>query len=31
MSRNVDEILYVQHNQEHKAILKWLTPIDYAP
>jgi Cdc6-like AAA superfamily ATPase len=21
----------VQHNQEHKAILKWLIPIDYAP
>ncbi|KAF2176589.1 purine and uridine phosphorylase [Zopfia rhizophila CBS 207.26] len=27
----VDELLRVQHNQEYEAILKWLTPIDYAP
>jgi len=27
----VDKLLSVQHNQEYEAILKWLTPIDYAP
>jgi hypothetical protein len=31
MSRGVDTLLYRQHDQEHKQILKWLTPIDYAP
>lgn len=30
ISRNVGEILCVQQGQEHKAILKWLMPIDYA-
>jgi len=27
----VDKLLRRQHNEEHKAILEWLTPIDYAP
>src|SRR4051812_14629575 len=31
MSRGVGELLHVQHNQEHETILKWLTPIDFAP
>jgi Cdc6-like AAA superfamily ATPase len=31
MSRGVDTLLHRQHDQEHEQILKWLTPIDYAP
>jgi hypothetical protein len=31
MSRGVNTLLRRQHNQEHEQILKWLTPIDYAP
>lgn len=27
----VNELLHGQHAQEHKKILNWLTPIDYAP
>ncbi|KAH0556934.1 hypothetical protein GP486_005273 [Trichoglossum hirsutum] len=27
----VDDLLRVQHDQECKAILEWITPIDYAP
>ncbi|KAH8781602.1 hypothetical protein BGZ57DRAFT_977207, partial [Hyaloscypha finlandica] len=26
----VSKLLYMQYNQEHKTILKWLSPIDYA-
>ena len=26
-----DKILRVQHDQEHRTILDWLTPVDYAP
>jgi hypothetical protein len=26
----VDKLLYMQHDQEYEAILKWLTLIDYA-
>jgi Cdc6-like AAA superfamily ATPase len=31
MSRGVDTLLRQKRNQEHDTILKWLTPIDYAP
>jgi Cdc6-like AAA superfamily ATPase len=27
----VGKLLHIQHDQEHKAILEWLTTIDYAP
>jgi hypothetical protein len=30
ISRNIDKLLYVQHNQENEAILKWLVSMDYA-
>ncbi|OCK95650.1 purine and uridine phosphorylase [Cenococcum geophilum 1.58] len=28
---SVDKLLRREHDQEHKTILEWLTPIDYAP
>ena len=31
MSTGVSKLLRGQHDQEHETILKWLTPIDYAP
>jgi Cdc6-like AAA superfamily ATPase len=31
VQEGVNKLLRVQHDQEHEAILKWLTPIEYAP
>ncbi|KAL7909425.1 ankyrin repeat protein [Trichoderma velutinum] len=31
MEKDVHKLIYKQYNQEHQAILDWLTPIDYAP
>jgi hypothetical protein len=31
MSRGIDKLLRGQYDQEHRTILEWLTPIDYAP
>jgi Cdc6-like AAA superfamily ATPase len=31
VQEGVGKLLRVQHNQEHEAILKWLTPVEYAP
>jgi len=31
VQKDVGKLLCVQHDQEYEAILKWLTPIDYAP
>ena len=31
VQENVGKLLRRQHDQEHDAILNWLTPIDYAP
>jgi Cdc6-like AAA superfamily ATPase len=31
VQEGVDKLLRAQHDQEYEAILKWLTPIDYAP
>jgi hypothetical protein len=30
MSQDVHKLIHGQHDQEHQAILKWLTPVDYA-
>ncbi|KAL9483571.1 hypothetical protein ACSS6W_002360 [Trichoderma asperelloides] len=31
VQQRVDEVIQVQHNQANKAILDWLTPIEYGP
>src|SRR5437016_5081120 len=31
IQKDVGKLLHSQHGQEYKAILEWLTPIDYAP
>jgi hypothetical protein len=31
VQEGVDKLLRRQHDEEHKAILEWLTPIDYTP
>ncbi|CAG9983821.1 unnamed protein product [Clonostachys byssicola] len=31
VSKNVADLRCIQRNQEHQAILDWLTPIEYAP
>ncbi|KAJ4860563.1 ankyrin repeats (3 copies) domain-containing protein [Trichoderma breve] len=31
MEKNVHKLIHKQYSQEHRAILDWLTPIDYAP